>query len=52
MNFLCPECQAKIWWALKLDPLARSRALEAVARRHEFGRVAAGFARQAAALAT
>jgi archaemetzincin len=48
----CPECQAKIWWALKLDPLARSRALEAVARRHEFGRVAAGFARQAAVLAT
>lgn len=46
----CPECQPKLWWTLQLDPLARSRALEAVARRHGLVRVAAEFARQSAAL--
>jgi archaemetzincin len=48
----CPECQPKLWWTLKLDPLARSRALEAVARRHGFDNVAADLARQSAALRT
>jgi archaemetzincin len=48
----CPECQPKLWWTLKLDPLARSRALEAVARRHGFDDVAADLARQGAALRT
>lgn len=46
----CPECQPKLWWTLKLDPLRRSRALEVVARRHGFDRIAEGFARQSAAL--
>jgi archaemetzincin len=46
----CPECQPKLWWTLKLDPLARSRALEALARRHGFDNVAAGLAKQSAAL--
>jgi archaemetzincin len=46
----CPECQPKLWWTLKLDPLARSRALEAVARRHGYGNVAADLAKQGAAL--
>ena len=36
----CPECQPKLWWTLELDPLERSRALEAVARRHGFDNVA------------
>lgn len=47
----CAECQPKLWWTLGLDPLARSRALEAVARRHGYDGIAAGFARQSAALA-
>jgi archaemetzincin len=46
----CPECQAKLWWTLELDPVKRSRELEAVARKHEFTRMADGFARQTAAL--
>lgn len=46
----CPECQPKLWWTLKLDPLERSRALEAVARRHGFDNIAAGLAKQTAAL--
>ena len=48
----CPECQPKLWWTLKLDPLARSRALEALARRHGFDRVARDLGRQSAALRT
>jgi archaemetzincin len=48
----CPECQPKLWWTLRLDPLERSRALEAVARRHGFDNVAAGLAKQTAALRT
>jgi archaemetzincin len=47
----CAECQAKIWWTLGLDPLARSRALEALAVRHGFDRVAADLGRQSLALA-
>ena len=47
----CPECQAKLWWSCGLDPLARSRALEAVARRHAFEKVASDFAKQSEALA-
>jgi archaemetzincin len=47
----CPECQAKLWWSLSLDPLARSRALESLARRHEFTHVAAELADQCRALA-
>ena len=27
----CPECQPKLWWTCGLDPLERSRALDAVA---------------------
>jgi archaemetzincin len=46
----CPECQAKLWWNLGLDPLARSRALEIVTRKHGFESTAAHFARQSAAL--
>lgn len=47
----CPECQPKLWWTLGLDPLARSRGIEAVARRHGFERVADAFATQNQALA-
>jgi len=47
----CPECQAKLWWTLKLDPLTRSRALEEVARKHGLWGIAASIARQTAALA-
>jgi archaemetzincin len=46
----CPECQAKLWWTLNLDPLTRSRALELLARRHSFDRVAAELAQQSRAL--
>jgi hypothetical protein len=38
--------------ALKLDPLARSRPLEAVASRHGFQRVARDLGKQSAALRT
>lgn len=47
----CPECQAKLWWTCGLNPLTRSRALEAVARKHGLMRVAADFASQSEALA-
>jgi archaemetzincin len=46
----CPECQAKLWWTLKLDPASRSQRLEAVARKHGFTDTATAFARQTAAL--
>ena len=46
----CPECQAKLWWTCHLDPLERSRALGAVARKHAFERVAADLAMQSQAL--
>lgn len=46
----CPECQAKLWWTLQLDPVQRSLALEAAARKHGFEVAADGFARQAALL--
>lgn len=46
----CPECQAKLWWTLELDPLARSQALEALARHQEFNEAADHFARQIRAL--
>jgi len=48
----CPECQAKLWWTLRLDPLQRSRALEILARSRGFARAAAGFAAQVRALAS
>jgi archaemetzincin len=48
----CPECQAKLWWALNLDPLQRSRQLEALVGRHGFTNDAAQLARQSRALAT
>ena len=48
----CPECQAKLWWTLGLDPLARSRALEAAMRRHDFQHIAGILAKQSAALAS
>jgi len=48
----CPECQPKLWWTLKLDPLARSQALERVARRYGFDHVAADLAKQTTALRT
>lgn len=47
----CPECQAKLWWTCGLDPLERSRALEAVARKHDFERIASDLAKQSKALA-
>lgn len=43
----CPECQAKVWWTLKMDPAARSRQLSAVASKHGLADEAASFARQA-----
>lgn len=43
----CPECQAKIWWTLKVDPVKRSCDLAAVAGRHGLVAESAGFARQA-----
>ena len=46
----CPECQAKLWWTCNLDPLARSRALASVARKHAFERVTADFEKQSKAL--
>jgi archaemetzincin len=46
----CPECQPKLWWTLGLDPLARSRKIEAVAREHGFERLAAAFSKQSSAL--
>lgn len=46
----CPECQPKLWWTLGLDPLARSRGIEAVARKHGFTRLADAFQKQSAAL--
>jgi archaemetzincin len=46
----CPECQPKLWWTLRLDPLARSRKLEEVARRHGFERLASGLSKQTTAL--
>jgi archaemetzincin len=42
----CPECQAKLWWTLKLDPVKRSQELEAVARKHDLPQTADAFARQ------
>ena len=47
----CPECQPKLWWACGLDPLARSRALAVVARRHGFPKLGESFDRQSEALA-
>ena len=46
----CPECQAKLWWTLRLDPLQRTRELEAAAQRHDFKLAAAGLAAQRRAL--
>lgn len=43
----CPECQAKLWWTCKLDPVARSDALSEVARTHELTALAAWWKRQA-----
>jgi len=42
----CPECQAKLWCTLKLDPVKRSQSLEGVARKHDLPQTADGFARQ------
>ena len=46
----CPECQAKLWWTLKIDPVERSHQLEAVSRKHGFATLAGVFARQTATL--
>ena len=46
----CPECQPKVWWTLGLDPLTRSRALEATSRRHGLQWAADAFAMQSRAL--
>jgi archaemetzincin len=46
----CPECQPKLWWTLNLDPLKRSQALEAVAKRHGFDGIARDLGKQSAAL--
>jgi len=43
----CPECQAKLWWTCKLDPVARSEALSEVARNHDLTALAAWWRRQA-----
>ena len=47
----CPECQAKLWWTLRLDPLERSRALHEAANRHDFTLAAMEFAAERDALA-
>jgi archaemetzincin len=47
----CAECQPKLWWTLGLDPLKRSRALEALARKHGFDRATEALAAQSRALA-
>jgi len=47
----CPECQAKLWWTLRLDPLQRSHDLHAAANRHEFTLAAMEFAAENDALA-
>ena len=47
----CPECQPKLWWTCGLDPLERSRALAAVARRHQFPYLEKAFNLQSQALA-
>jgi archaemetzincin len=46
----CPECQAKLWWTLGLDPLARSRKFEASVRRHGLEQTAGFLAKQSVAL--
>lgn len=46
----CPECQPKLWWTLRLDPLARSQQLEKVARKHGFDRLAGALSKQTSAL--
>ena len=38
--FFCPECDAKIWWACKLDPASRAQALAEFAKRHQLEREA------------
>jgi archaemetzincin len=48
----CPECQAKVWWTLKMDPAKRSQQLSAVASKHGLADEAASFARQARILGT
>jgi archaemetzincin len=48
----CPECQAKLWWTLGLDPVKRSELLEQAAVRHGLPRTAGLFARQTKALKT
>ena len=46
----CPECQAKLWWTLELDPANRARSLEAAARKHGYPQTADDFAKHAALL--
>jgi archaemetzincin len=46
----CPECQPKLWWTLRLDPVERSRKLAAVARAHGYERLAPWFDGQTTAL--
>ncbi len=46
----CPECQPKLWWTLGVDPLKRSRGIEAVARKHGFDKMAEAFQKQSALL--
>jgi len=46
----CPECQPKLWWTLRLDPLARSQELENVSRKHGFEGLAGALSRQTTAL--
>jgi archaemetzincin len=48
----CPECQAKLWWTLKIDPARRSSALASVAQKHGLATEAQGFALQAKSLAS
>jgi len=46
----CPECQPKLWWTLGLDPLKRSQALAASARKSGLASLASFFDRQSVAL--
>jgi archaemetzincin len=46
----CPECQPKLWWTCKLDPLKRSDAIVSVARKHGFSRLAGNLQAQSNAL--
>jgi len=46
----CCECDPKLWWACKLEPAARAKALEEFSKKHSLEREAAEWGRIAKAL--